>query len=171
MKGIIWFIIGALLFVFMIVMTVITIVGFVKRKKLIENSVIKYKVNDKTAKLNLTYAIIFGVQIPLSLIRAMNSFDAGDILSVWGEVLFSVSIVVMCIMYVIIYSKTKTSYITDEGFIAADKMLSNADIKYVLSPENIELYYKENSRPIKLEMLENKEELIDMLIKNYNKYN
>lgn len=169
MKGIVWFIIGALLFVFMIVTVVITIKGLGKRKKLIENAVTKFKVKDTTAKTNLVLALVFVVQLPLSLFRALRDFREFNTFGGWGEILFSASIVIMFILDIILYRKAGTAYITDEGLIASEKMFSKNDLKYILFPNSIELYYKNNPKPLKLQMYENQTEIIDMLEKNYTK--
>ena len=169
MKGIVWFVIGVLLFVFIIVTAVFTFVGFGKRKKLIENAAVIFKLKDKTAKLNLLYALLFVFQVPISIFRALRDFSEFNTFGGWGEILFSSSIVIMCILDIIIYTKTKNAYITDEGFISSDRLLGKADMKYIILPDSIELYYKNKPRPIKLEMTENQSEIIDMLEKNYTK--
>ena len=56
--------------------------------------------------------------------------------------------------------------------MTVEKLIAKDDLKYVLvMPDMIKFYRKDSPEPIKLQMSENKSEIIEFVKNNYNKEN
>lgn len=62
-------------------------------------------------------------------------------------------------------------YITPDGLLVLGaNMYSNKEVRYTIKGDTLELYYKKLSGAIKYRIVKNKDELTDMLSKNYKLY-
>lgn len=173
MKELVYFIIGAFTFVMTIVIFIFEIISFSNGKKLMENTEIRYKVKDKRESMNLIYALVLLLcAIPFLSIYCVSLFKEKEGFNLWGDMLYMSSMIVLCIFSAYRSFETMTAYITDKGLLTVEKLIAKDDLKYVLiMPDMIKFYHKDISEPIKLQMSENKSEIIEFVKNNYNKEN
>ena len=162
--------------VFLILSAVILfmiIMGLISKTVCIKKADKKIKVKAQNRAVMYMWLGLSSFQIFDMFVQMAKAAERGELSRERDCMFFAVAWIMFFIYCLLMIIFGRYAYVTEEHIIIADVIRawkSKDNCRYKINGETVEIYYKKLNTPWKFDIIESKDELIEMLGNNYFKY-